>query len=340
MKHKRKLVITGGAGYIGSVLTKAALDSGYEVHVADRFFFGTQGLDNFGAHLHRMDSREINPEILRGAYAVLDLAAISNDPAGDLNPEITIEINFKARERLQDLCNQTGVERYVLASSCSVYGFQEQIVDEKSTLNPLTTYARANVLAEQSAWSNDKGKTCFTALRQATVYGLSDRMRFDLAVNAMTLNLWKHGSLKILRDGSQWRPMVHVRDTARAFLTVIDSPDEKVRNQVFNVGSGGQNYQIIEIARQIASALNLNLELDWYGDPDLRSYRVDFSKISQELGFNCELSVVDAALEIVAALNSGECDETEMTKTVSWYQALKHWDSVLESVRLEGRILE
>lgn len=336
---KRKLVITGGAGYIGSVLSKEAVDAGYEVHVVDRFFFGNQELDRHGVALHKMDTRDLDPKVLEGAHAVLDLAAISNDPAGELNPEITLEINFEARKDLQALCNQLGVERYVLASSCSVYGFKDGVVNEESEPNPLTTYARANLLAEESAFAQSNGQTVFTALRQATVFGLSPRMRFDLAVNAMALNLWKSRKLRILRDGTQWRPMVHVRDTSKAFLKVIEANRQQVSNQVFNVGANSQNFQILEIANQVSSALGIELELEWYGDPDSRSYQVDFSKISSTLDFRCEHSLADAAVEIVAALERGDTEETERTKTVNWYQSLTNWDALLNEVKLKGRIL-
>jgi nucleoside-diphosphate-sugar epimerase len=339
MNLKRKVVITGGAGYIGSLLSKEAVDAGYEVHVVDRFFFGNQDLDRYGVVLHKMDTRDLDPHVIEGAYAVLDLAAISNDPAGELNKEITLGINFEARKGLQALCNQLGVERYVLASSCSVYGFQDGVVNEQSELNPLTTYAKANILAEEAAFSQSNGQTVFTALRQATVFGLSPRMRFDLAVNAMALNLWKSGKLRILRDGTQWRPMVHVRDASRAFLKVIDAKSEQVSNQVFNVGANSQNFQILEIANKVASALGIELELEWYGDPDSRSYQVDFSKIASKLDYKCEHSVEGATVEIVAALERGEIEETERTKTVNWYQSLANWDAVLNEVKLEGRIL-
>jgi nucleoside-diphosphate-sugar epimerase len=339
MIDTKKIVITGGAGYIGSVLSREAVDLGYEVHVIDRFFFGNQGLDKIGVTLHKADTRDLEPKILEGAYAVLDLAAISNDPAGELNPEITLDINFEARKRIQALCNEVGVERYVLASSCSVYGFQEGVVSEQSPLNPLTTYAKANVLAEQSAFAQGGNHTVFTALRQATVFGLSPRMRFDLAVNAMVLSLWKFGKLQILRDGTQWRPMVHVKDTARAFLRVIEASPDQVQNQVFNVGSNNQNFQILEIANKVAASMRQPLELEWYGDEDNRSYQVDFSKISSELSFTCERSVEDASLEIVSALSSGSLTDSEATKTVTWYQSLAHWDAILREVKLDGRIL-
>lgn len=333
---KKKLVITGGAGYIGSVLTQQALKRNYDVHVVDRFFFGTQDLDKLGAKLHKADSRTLDPAILEGAYAVLDLAAISNDPAGDLNPTITLDVNYRARRRLQELCLEKGVERYVLASSCSVYGFQDEVVDETSSVNPLTTYAEANIRAEDAAFSLNSTTTAFTALRQATVFGLSPRMRFDLVVNAMTLNVWKDGKLKILRDGEQWRPMVHIQDTSRAFLSTLEQPKENVAGQVFNVGSNFQNYRVIDLATQVAEALNIDLELDWYGDPDHRSYQVSFDKIANQLDFKTEWTIARAAREIAEALEAGSVRDELKTRTLNWYMALAEWEDRIQDSRTES----
>jgi nucleoside-diphosphate-sugar epimerase len=327
---QRKLVITGGAGYIGSVLTREALSRGYEVHVVDRFFFGDQGLDKLGAILHKEDTRTMPADILDGTYAVLDLAAISNDPAGDLNPTTTMDINFRARRRLQELCLQKGVERYVLASSCSVYGFQDGIVNEDSEVNPLTVYAEANIKAEQSAFSLRNEGTVFTALRQATVFGLSPRMRFDLVVNAMALNVSRGLDLRILRDGEQWRPMIHVRDTSNAFLDAINQPHKSVDGQVFNTGADSQNHKILDLATRVSSALGSELKLEWYGDPDHRSYKVSFQKIQTQLGFKTEWDVERGAKEIALALRAGEVTDGPETRTLNWYQALSRTANALE----------
>jgi nucleoside-diphosphate-sugar epimerase len=326
---QKKIVITGGAGYIGSTLSRMARARGYEVHVVDRFFFGSESLEGSGVILHRADTRDMDPSLLEGAFALFDLAAISNDPAGDLNKAITMDINYRARRRLQELCLENGVERYVLASSCSVYGFQDQIVDEKSDVNPLTTYAEANILAENSAFSILGGHTAFTSLRQATVFGLSNRMRFDLAVNAMTLSMWKSGKLRILRNGEQWRPMVHLRDTSKAFLQVIEAERELVDGEIFNVGSDHQNFRIIDLAEEVSAALGKELELEWYGDPDHRSYRVSFQKINKVLNFETEWTVGMAAKEIADALGDGAITDSLKTQTLNWYQSLMEWEELL-----------
>ena len=184
---RKLVVVTGGSGYIGSVLCPLLVESGYRVRVLDRFFFGNTIPDSESIEKIKIDSRQIMQSHLEGAYAVLDLAALSNDPAGELDPVKTLDINYRARRRLQELAADVGVERYILASSCSIYGFQDGILDENSPTNPLTTYAEANLRAEESALQLHANGTdlAVTLFRQATMYGLSPRMRFDIAVNGM-----------------------------------------------------------------------------------------------------------------------------------------------------------
>jgi nucleoside-diphosphate-sugar epimerase len=159
-------------------------------------------------------------------------------------------------------------------------------------------------------------------------------MRFDLVVNAMALNVWKSGKLKILRDGDQWRPMVHVRDTARAFLDTIEQPKEVVSGQIFNVGSNSQNYRIIDLATKVSEALGKELDLEWYGDADHRSYRVSFDKIASTLNFSAEWDIDRAAKEIANALESGETIDELKTRTLNWYQALSEWEGLLSDSRV------
>jgi nucleoside-diphosphate-sugar epimerase len=338
----KRVVVTGGAGYIGSVLTEMLLDAGYEVTVLDRFFFGPT-LDHLsgreGLRLVRDDVRTFTPTVLDGAYAVCDLAALSNDPAGDLDPEKTREINHRGRARVARLARERGVERYVLASSCSVYGFQNGVLDEQSTTQPLTTYAHANLDAEASNLPLAAAGFCVTALRQATVYGLSARMRFDLAINGMTLGVFHGGRVRVLRDGTQWRPMVHVRDTSRAFLAVLGAPPEAVNGQIFNVGSDEQNFQILPLARRVSEAVGRPFEMEWYGDPDHRSYRVSFSKIQRTLGYEARYTPEDAAREIFAALQSGRTAPDLRTRTVEWYKNLIEWHGILQELVIDDAVL-
>jgi len=269
-----RALVTGGAGYIGSTLCRLLLDRGFDVVVLDRFFFGYEPLSDVLDRLRavRGDVRWFEPDLLRGVDVVFDLASLSNDPAGELDPAKTLEINYEGRVRVARLAKKLGVGRYVLASSCSVYGFQDGLVDESSPTNPLTTYAKANALAEGEVLSLADRSFSATVLRQATVYGYSPRMRFDLAVNGMVLGFFRDGRVPIMRDGRQWRPFVHVKDTSKAFLMVAEADADLVNGEVFNVGSNEQNIQIFDLAKVVADALKVPFEYVWYGSPDSRSY--------------------------------------------------------------------
>lgn len=323
--ERRHVLVTGGAGYIGSALVELLLLQGYEVTVLDRFYFGNTLADlqeNPNLHLVEHDIRSVPSSIFERVDGVCDLAALSNDPAGELDPVKTFEINHRGRARICKLAKEAGVTRYVLASSCSIYGYRDEVVDETSPIKPLTTYAEANGLAEKSVLAESSESFTVTALRQSTAYGLSRRMRFDLAVNGMTLALYKQGSVRIMRDGTQWRPMVHVRDTSRAFVTLLESDPSKVNKEVFNVGSEKQNLQILPLARRLSAAVTIPFKEDWYGDPDNRSYRVNFKKIHERLGYSTELTPEDGAREIFAALKTGRITDGPETRTVEWYKTL------------------
>ncbi len=335
MSDQKHVLVTGGAGYIGSTLTEMLLDRGYRVTVLDRFYFGDTLADlrgRPGLTLLRDDVRWCGAEVFRGVDAVCDLAALSNDPAGDLDPEKTLAINHQGRARVCRLAKDAGVTRYVLASSCSIYGFQDAVVDETSTINPLTTYAVANGRAEESTLPLGDGNFTATALRQATVYGLSRRMRFDLAINGMTLALHKQGSVKIMRDGTQWRPMVHVRDTCRAFIAVLEADPKTVNGEIFNVGSADQNLQVLPLARRLSEAVGIAFTEDWYGDPDHRSYRVSFEKIGARLGYRTEVTPEGGAKAIYDALRAKTLTDGPTTRTVEWYKSLTQWHGILKDV--------
>src|SRR5258708_1039579 len=184
--------------------------------------------------------------MLKDVHAVLDLASISNDPAGDLDPKRTMHINAEARARTAMLAKEMGAKRYILASSCSVYGRNSGTVDETSPTEPLTTYAKASLPAEKKSLPLADKNFSVTALRQGTLFGLSPRMRFDLVVNTMTLAFHRSKNISVT-GGVQWRPLVHVRDSARAFITVLEADPRIASGQVFNVGSTKQNYQIHEM---------------------------------------------------------------------------------------------
>lgn len=337
-----RVLVTGGGGYIGSILCRTLVEKGYDVTALDRFFFGVETLSSVKGRIRivKDDVRWFDPKLLDGVDAVFDMAALSNDVSGELDKSKTLEINHKGRARVAQLAKKHNVSRYVLASSCSVYGFQDSIVNEKSGLNPLTTYAKANALAEQDAFKLSDDKFTVTALRQATVYGLSPRMRFDLAVNVMVLSLFREDKLMITGDGKQWRPFVHVRDTGNAFIKVLEAEREKVSGETFNVGTNEQNFTIIDLAKLICKSIGYEPTFEQFGYPDFRSYHADFTKIKETLNFKAEFTPKDGSVEIFNALKEKRLDPSDpRTITVNWYKQLIKMQEQLKNVELNGVIL-
>lgn len=336
------VLVTGGAGYVGSVMSRILLEKGYNVTCLDRLFFGTDSIKEIMDRITfvRDDVRWFKPEILRGLDAVFDLASLSNDPCGELDPKKTLEINYKGRVRVANLAKKYGVKKYVFASTCSVYGFQEGLINEVSDLNPLTTYAKASVMAEKEILPLADETFSATILRQATVYGFSYRMRFDLAINGMVLGYYRNGKIPIMRDGKQWRPFVNVKDTSNAFIKVLEAEPEVVNGQIFNVGSDEQNIQIFNLAKLVAEACNLPFKYEWYGDCDTRSYRVSFNKINKTLSFKPQTSIKKGAKNVFDALNEGRLnpDDPRMI-TVKWYKHLLETQRLLKEIAIDGVIL-
>jgi nucleoside-diphosphate-sugar epimerase len=338
----QRVLVTGAGGYIGTTLVPMLLEQGYAVRAIDRFFFGRERLKSHpNLELVQEDVRRLAPQHFAGVDAVIDLAAISNDPSGELFQDITWAINHQARVRCAELAKAAGVSRYVLPSSCSIYGFQPDgmIADETSPTNPLTTYAKANEKAEHGVLPLADDRFTVVVLRQATVYGYSPRMRLDLAINGMTYGAWKTGKLPLMRDGSQWRPMVHVRDTASAQIFMLTAPVERVNGQIFNVGSEANNYQLGPLAEIVVATMPKPVEIEWYGDADNRSYRVSFDKI-ESLGWKAQRRAEDGVREIVAKLDSGELDKSSETITLDWYKNLVKWHAIIRQVEMYGGIFD
>lgn len=337
----RRVLVTGAGGYIGTALVPLLLKAGYRVRAVDRFFFGRDLLPaDERLEVIREDARHLDQSHFGGVDAVIDLVAISNDPSGEAFQEATWAINMEARVRTARLAKAARVKRYILPSSCSIYGFlpPDQSADESSATNPLTTYARANEKAEQGVLPLADGDFCVVVLRQATVYGYAPRMRFDLAINGMTFGAWKTGRLPLMRDGSQWRPMVHVRDAARAQIFMLEADPTQVNGRIFNVGSAHNVYQIGPLGTLVAQHVPRPVEIEWYGDPDHRSYRVSFDRI-ETLGYRAELGAEDGVAEICHALEQGLVDKTPKTITLEWYKMLEQWHGVVREVELHGGIL-
>lgn len=337
-----RVLVTGGAGYIGSVLSKILVEKGHDVSCLDRFFFGKEALENVSGKINLIkdDIRWFNPDILKGVDAVLDLASLSNDPSGELDPQKTLEINYKGRVRVATLSKKYKVGKYVLASTCSVYGFHEGTLSEDSKLSPLTTYAKANMMAEKEVLPLADNSFTVTVLRQATVYGFSHRMRFDLAINGMALGFFKNGKIPIMRDGKQWRPFVHVKDASNAFISILESNCKLVNGQIFNVGNNEQNLQIFDLAKMVAESINLPFNFEWYGSPDMRSYKVSFDKIKEQIGYKTSYTPKEGAKEVFNALKEGKLNpEDPRTITVKWYKHLLEARKLVNDLEIDGVLL-
>ena len=302
----RRVLVTGGAGYVGSHLTRMLVDRGYHVRILDRFDYGRSGIE--GLQHPRLEviqgdicnSRTVS-QAVRDVDGVLALAAIVGDPACNLDPEETIDLNYAATKVLIEACTFYGVRRVVFASSCSVYGANSDgMLTERSRLDPVSLYARTRVLSENILFDR-RGDVEPVVLRLATVFGLSPRMRFDLVVNTLTVRAVVDKKISIF-GGGQWRPNVHCRDAARAFMLAFEAPAGAVAGEVFNVGGNALNHRIAELGAMVAEIVG-NVEVVMQNEiADPRNYRVSFDKIRRVLGFVPEFTVAQGIAEVAAAV--------------------------------------
>jgi nucleoside-diphosphate-sugar epimerase len=280
-----RVLVTGHRGYIGAVLVPRLLEAGHEVTGLDVDLY--RGCD-FGEPPRRvpsldLDVRAVEPEHCEGFDAVIHLAALSNDPLGDMNPELTYDINHRASVRLARAAKEAGVARFLFSSSCSLYGAAgEAPLTEEAGFNPVTPYGESKILVEQDLVKLADDEFTPVSLRNATVYGASPRLRADLVVNNLVGYAFTTGEVLIKSDGSPWRPLVHVEDVSRAFLALLEAPRDAVHGQAFNVGRQGENYRIRDVAALVEQCVPRSRVVYAAGAaPDTRNYRVDFSKLER-----------------------------------------------------------
>jgi len=287
--NNKKVIVTGHNGYIGVHLVKILSKSGYDVLGIDTEYFGEE-CEFFepGIHINelRKDIRYIEEKDIEGAYAICHLAGLSNDPMGELNPELTFEINYKASVRLAQLAKKVGVDRFVFSSSCSMYGIAggENALDETASFNPITAYAKSKVYTERDLLPLNDKQFSVTFLRNSTAYGVSPKLRLDLVVNNLVGWAVTEKQIRIMSDGTPWRPLIHCEDIAKAFVAVIEAPVERVNGVAFNTGRNGENYQVRDIAELVSKIVKgCKVIITGEHGSDSRSYKVDFSKIQAEL---------------------------------------------------------
>ena len=338
-----KVMVTGAGGYIGTQLVRDLVKSGYEVTAVDRFFFGREPLSEFitnkKVNIIQKDIRDLTEKDLSGHDAVCDLACLSNDPAGEIDPQLTYSINRDGRIHVANTAKSAGVEKYIISSSCSVYGKgEEPQLSETSKTNPISVYAKSTLEAEQHSLSIANDNFSVTSLRNATVFGLSTRMRFDLVVNLMTLTAFQKGRIIVMGGGLQWRPLVHVSDVARAFIAVIEAKKESINKEVFNIGL--DNFQIKNLAYLVREELPFPVEIDVApDDADKRDYNVVFTKIANQIGFKAKTDIQTGIKEIYIALKSGKVDAGPKTITVQWYRNIIDAKELVDSILLDGRVI-
>lgn len=304
-----KVLVTGTDGYIGSVMAPYLVKRGHEVVGLDTGFYRAGSLfDGYNGFKTQMskDTRQIQEEDLRGFDACIDLAGLSNDALGQMDPDITYDINHRGSARLARLCKEAGVSRYLYSSSCSVYGIAaEPIVTEESKPNPLTAYAKSKILVEQELRQLASDDFSPVMFRNATAFGVSPRMRFDIVLNNFAGHAWTSHEIKLKSDGSPERPMVHILDISQAFACALDLPREKLHNQIINIGDTNQNYRVKEIAEAISDVFPGCKVTFGKNDEDERSYRVSFDKIKELMpAFKCTMNLEAGAKEFRALFES------------------------------------
>lgn len=306
----KKVLVTGGCGYIGSVLVPLLLRRGYELRVVDKLYFGEESLAAVRNEVELVagDVRHIDLSVLEGIDGVIHLGSLSNDPTAEFRPDATRSINYAGTVRLASACKERGISRFTFASSCAVYGSHvDGLADEGFPTNPQSSYARSKLDAERELCEMADDSFCPVSIRQATLFGLSPRMRWDLVANAFVMHAFRDGRLDVWFGGEAYRPLVHVRDAARAHLCCLEAERHKVQGRVFNlVYANCRILDLAERAQKCLAEIGMRVGIEVNRDQvDDRSYMTSGQRITEELGFSPAVTIEDGVREIADELSSG-----------------------------------
>ena len=335
---KNIILVTGGGGYIGSVLVKKLVEHGEKVRVFDKFYFGDSGLNDVKDKIELIagDVREFNPDLLNGVKGVMHLGSLSNDPTAEFDPRANHQINFEGTMRVAEACRKKGVKKFTFASSCAIYGFHvDGVADESFPSNPQSEYSQSKLDAENGLRSLAGKDFCPVIFRQATVYGFSERMRWDLVVNTMTMDAFDKGRIHVYCAGDNWRPLVDVKDVADAHILAMRAPENRVSGEIFNLVH--KNYRILELGHWIREILKplRKIEVEvLFGTKESRSYRVSGEKVKKILGFESKHSVDDAVKEIWEILRSGRFTDfsNPIYYNIEWMKLLVEMEQKLKVI--------
>lgn len=337
----KKILLVGGAGYVGSVLALELLERGYAVRILDRCYYGTQGLATAKDRLELMqgDMRAIAPATLKGIDMIVNIGGLSNDPTAEYNPKANYEMNTLAAVQLAKLCREHGVARYVFASSCSIYdrGVEDQgrdiILDENSPVAPHAAYSSSKYQAEQELLPMGSPDFTVTVLRKGTLYGFSPRMRYDLVVNTFIKDALNKGRITLHYGGEMWRPLADVHDAAQAYIALLQADADKINGQIFNLLF--RNFRISEVALRVQETLRkIGVDVEIYSDYEyrgVRNYRVSGYKLESVLGFRPSISIEESAQTMVREirrLNYTDFDNPRYYN-IRWMQTLEEAQRII-----------
>ncbi|HEX4634440.1 MAG TPA: SDR family oxidoreductase [Gemmatimonadales bacterium] len=335
-----KVLLTGHNGYIGAVMARM-ISQRHEVVGLDTYFFErcTLGPERADIRALRVDLRDVREEHLAGFDAVIHLAALSNDPLGNLHAENTYEINHRASVRLAELAKAAGVPRFLFASSCSLYGVAgEDMLDENAAFNPITPYGESKIFVERDVRPLADEKFTPVFLRNATAYGASPRLRLDVVVNNLVGAALATGEILVQSDGTPWRPLVHVEDFSRAFLAVLEAPRERIHAQAFNVGRTDENYRVSELAEFVRRAVpGTEVRYAEGGGPDPRSYRVNCDKLGLAIpAYKPQWRVPDGVAQLVESYRAAGFGKEQWDGTR--FFRIRRIQELMKEGRLDGAL--